>query len=118
MEYLEEATKQKSQSQNAIQEKDEHEKFFDSLLSIVRQFDDDQSLMFRAEVINVVQKIKNGSTYSSVKYQQPRPMQHFYESPRTTYYNYNLPSSAPSFSSSSSSPKVFYQPDTITDDQT
>lgn len=117
MEYLEEATKQKSQIQNVIQEKDEHEKFFDSLLSIVRQFDDDQSLMFRAEVINVVQKIKNGSTYSLVQYQQPRPMQHFYESPRT-YYNYNLPSSAPSFSSSSSSPQVFYQPDTITDDQT
>jgi len=41
-------------SQNVIQEKDEHEKFLDSLLSIVRQFDDDQSLMFRAEVINVV----------------------------------------------------------------
>ncbi|KAL4104425.1 hypothetical protein QTP88_019726 [Uroleucon formosanum] len=86
-------------------------------LSVVRQFDDDQSLMFRAEVINVVQKIKNGSTYSSVQYQQPRPMQHYYESPRT-YYNYNLPSSAPSFSSSSSSPQVFYQPDTITDEQT
>lgn len=58
MEYLEETTKQKSQSH--IQEKDEHEKFFDSLLPIVRQFDEDQSLTFRAEVIQVIQKIKCG----------------------------------------------------------
>lgn len=49
MEYLEEAKKQKSQSQ--IQEKDEHEKFFDSLLSIVRQFNDDQSLMLKQKLL-------------------------------------------------------------------
>lgn len=56
MEYLKETTKQKSQSH--IQEKDEHEQFFDSLLSVVRQFDEDQSLTFRAEVIKVIQKNK------------------------------------------------------------
>lgn len=114
IEYLEEATKKNSH----IQEKDEHEKFFDSLLSIVRQFNDDQSLMFRAEVIKVVQKIKDGPTNSSVQHQQPRPLQHFYESPYN-YYNYNLPSNAPSFfSSSSSSPQLVYQPNIIADDQT
>lgn len=83
MEYLEEITKQKSQSH--IQEKDEHETFFDSLLSIVRQFDEDQSLTC-------------GPTYSSVQYQQPGPHQR-YELPR--YFqptqNFNLPSSAPFF---------------------
>lgn len=52
MEYLEETTKQKSQSY--IQEKDEHKKCFDLLLSIVRPFDGDQSLTFRAEVIQVI----------------------------------------------------------------
>jgi len=116
MEYLEEATKQKSQSH--IQEKDEHEKFFDSLLSIVRQFNDDQSLMFRAEVIKIVQKLKNGPTHSSVQHQQTRPLQHFYESPYT-YYNYNLLSNASSsFISSSPSPQLVYQPNIIADDQT
>lgn len=118
MEYLEVTTKQKSQSH--LPEKDEHEKFFDSLLSIVRQFDEDQSLMFRAEVIKLIQKVKRGSTYSSIEYQQPRS-QHHYESSR--YYhpvqNYHLPSSAPSPSSSSSpSPQVLYQPNTNIDDQT
>lgn len=111
MEYLEEATKQKSQSH--VQEKDEHEKFFDSLLSIVRQFNDDQSLMFRAEVIKVVQKIKGGPTHS---HQQPRPLQHYYEPP---YTYYNLPSNAPSsFGSSSPSPQLVYQPNITADDQT
>lgn len=114
IEYLEEATKQKNQSH--IQEKDEHQKFFDSLLSIVRKFKDDQSLMFRAKVIKVVQKIKDRPTQSSVQHQQPRPLQHFHESP---YNYYNLPSKAPSsFSSSSSSPQLVYQPNIIADDQT
>lgn len=113
MEYLEEATKQKSQSH--IQEKDGHENFFDSLLPIVRQFNDDQSLMFRAEVIKIVQKIKNGPTHSSVQHQQPRPLQHFYESP---YTYYNSPSNASSFISSSPSPQLVYQPNIIADDQT
>lgn len=116
MEYLEDATKQRSQSH--IQEKDEHEKFFDSLLSIVRQFNDDQSLMFRAEVIKIVQKIKNGLTHSSVEHQQPRPLQYFNESPYT-YYNYNSPANASSsFISFSPSPQIVYQPNIIADDQT
>lgn len=75
MEYLEEITKQnkdqKMNNSNPV-EKDEHEKFFDSMLSVVRQFDVDQTLAFRAEMINVIQKIKHGTMYSAVQFQPPQ----------------------------------------------
>lgn len=75
MEYLEEMTKQnkdqKMNNSNPV-EKDEHEKFFDSMLSVVREFDVDQTLAFRAEMINVIQKIKRGTMYPTVQFQPPQ----------------------------------------------
>jgi len=54
-------------------EKDEHEKFFDSMLSVVRHFDIDQTLAFRAEMINVIQKVQRGT----IQFQQP-PYEQFH----------------------------------------
>lgn len=71
IEYLEEVTKQNKVHCNLL-EKDEHEKFFDSILSVVRQFDVDQTLAFREEIINIVQKIKRGTNYSTVDFSQPQ----------------------------------------------
>lgn len=90
IEYLEEVTKQNKVQCNLV-EKDEHEKFFDSMLSVVRQFDVDQTLAFRGEIINIIQKIKLGTNYSTVEYQQPQ-----YESfPNYYRYHHGTPQSSP-----------------------
>lgn len=86
MEYLEEITKQnkdqKMNNSNPV-EKDEHEKLFDSMLSVVRQFDVDQTLAFRAEMINVIQKIKRGTMYPTAQFQPPQHEQ------ISNYYRYH-----------------------------
>lgn len=71
MEYLEEVTKKKKDECSPVV-KDEHENFFDSMLPVVRQFSVDQTLAFRAEMINVIQKIKRGTIYSTDQFQQPQ----------------------------------------------
>ncbi|CAI6356043.1 unnamed protein product [Macrosiphum euphorbiae] len=68
MKYLEEATKNRKDQCNVV--KDEHENFFDSMLPVVRQFSVDQTLAFRAEMINVIQKIKRGTMYPTDQFQQ------------------------------------------------
>ncbi|KAF2882801.1 hypothetical protein ILUMI_23313 [Ignelater luminosus] len=40
---------------------DEHEDFFKSLLPTVRKFNEDQAMEFRAEVIQIMQKIRRGN---------------------------------------------------------
>lgn len=69
MEYLEEMTKQnkdqKMNNSNPV-EKDEHENFFDTMLLVVRQFDVDQTLAFRAKMINVILKIKRGTNVQCI----------------------------------------------------
>lgn len=68
MEYLKEVhIKKKDECIPVI--KDEHENFFDSMLLVVRQFSIDQTLAFRAEMINVIQKIKCGTIYSTDQFQ-------------------------------------------------
>ncbi|KAF6198032.1 hypothetical protein GE061_007777 [Apolygus lucorum] len=41
-----------------VQPPDDHESFFESLLPIVRKFNDDQTLEFRTEVLNLASKIR------------------------------------------------------------
>lgn len=42
------------------------------MLPVVRQFSVDQTLAFRAEMINIIQKIKRGTIYSTDQFQQPQ----------------------------------------------
>jgi len=100
MEYLEESTRQKSQ--NVTLGKDEHEKFFDSLLSVVRQFDVDQTLAFRAEMINVIQRIKYGTIYNTfMQYQQPHAAYPTYQHYQNNYHGMTQSSPSPAASTSS-----------------
>lgn len=90
IEYIEEVTKQNKIYSNFLK-KDEHERFFDSILHVVRQFNVDQTLEFRREIINIIQKIKYGSNYSTFKFQQPQ------YKPSTNYYHchHDAPQSKP-----------------------
>lgn len=56
--YLEETGGKKRQTTANGAEKDEPEKFSESLLSVVRGFDGDQTLAFRAETISSIRRIK------------------------------------------------------------
>lgn len=53
------------------------------MLSVVRQFDVDQTLAFRAEMINVIQKIKRGRRYPTNQFQPPQDEQ------IPNYYHYH-----------------------------
>lgn len=60
MEYLEAQTHKGINDDNP----DQHQEFFNSLLPIVRKFNDDQTLLFRSEVIKIAQTINGGQASS------------------------------------------------------
>lgn len=76
---------------------DQHQEFFNSLLPIVRKFNDDQTLLFRSEVIKIAQTIIKGCQTSSlpekIKPNIPsKSFQHqpyFHQPPYSPYRMYN-----------------------------
>lgn len=92
LEYLE------VQTQKGINDdkQDQHQEFFNSLLPIVRKFNDDQTLLFRSEVIKIAQTIKRGQSSSLPETIKPNvsstSFQHqpyFHQLPYSPYRMYN-----------------------------
>lgn len=92
LEYLE------LQTQKGINDdkQDQHQEFFNSLLPIVRKFNEDQTLLFRSEVIKIAQTIKRGQSSSLPETIKPNvsstSFQHqpyFHQLPYSPYRMYN-----------------------------
>lgn len=93
LEYLEVQT----QKRINVDKQDQHQELFNSLLLIVRKFNDDQTLLFRSEVIKIAQTIIKGGQSSSLPEKiKPNisftPFQHqpyFHQPPFSQYRMYN-----------------------------
>ena len=92
LEYLEVQTQKRINDDK----QDQHQEFFNSLLPIVRKFNDDQTLLFRSEVIKIAQTIKRGQSSSLPETIKPNvsstSFQHqpyFHQLPYSPYRMYN-----------------------------